>query len=492
MSDIGTQLTEARELVERLEKLENGGARKEGPKDPPPADPNTQRIQFEANERQKELDESQRVSEILSLGAKYNMGREALDATHTTTTVEEFRTRVMDSLAEAGRVADLPDGASIRMGEDDRTKYRTGMAESLLYRGARGHLNPKGTDYGANPFMGDGFVALAHQSLRNDGLDPRQFQGPELWKRAMTTSDFASVTANVANKTLFDAFDTAGESWQIFCSTGSLADYKPSEFPRVGEYSDFGYINANGGEHPYLNTSDAKESATLKKWGGISKFSEQLLVNDDAGAFVDEFARMGRAAARRIGDLVFAGATWTGTTYDGTLMSNSGTGEVMGDSNNLFDATNHSNWVASGAGSAPSLANLNTGAKAMATQTDTAGNAYLNIQPVYILAGYSLKATIDNLLTTVSPVAVSTTTATNPWSYLTPVYDARIDGAISTWWALLGPSSMTIKVFGLNGPPRVELDSRAVWANDCMEWKGTVRGTSKAMDWRGLWGNYGA
>jgi hypothetical protein len=453
-------------------------------------DADAQRLADAEKLKTKEEEEKSRNAELMAIGEKYNIPLPKVRKWVTDgTTISDA---LKDALDHVERRINADEGApGLAFGIDETDKFREASELAILERCGK---EVDAEKMQGNPMAGRKLLDFARESCHRENINTSRMKDTEIVKRALTTSDFPYLLAATQNKFLFDGFSTAQETWQIFCSQGALPDYKDNTFPRSGEYTDLGWINPDDGEYKYGSTSEAKETIALKKFGRLVRITDAVIVNDDLGAFTDTPTKLGRAAARAIGNAVYQGHTDpdTSAVHFGTLLSNSGTGETMGDSNNLFDATNHSNYLASGSGGAPTLAALNAGAKAMATQTDTAGNAYLNIQPNYIIAGYSLKATIDNLLTTVGPVAVSTSTATNPWSYLVPVYDARIDGAIATWWALAGPSDMTVKVFGLGGMPGPTIDSQMAWTSDSIEYKVRSDFASKAMDWRGLYANYGA
>jgi hypothetical protein len=233
-------------------------------------------------------------------------------------------------------------------------------------------------------------------------------------------------------------------------------------------------INPNEGEYKYGSMSDAKESVAVVDYGIIVPFSRKAMVNDDLGALSDIREKLGAAAARKYGDLCYLVLTGNPT---------------MGDSNALFDATNHTNYITAGA--APSVATLNTGAAAMATQSDIGGIQNLNITPRFILHPWALKGTVDGLLHDTTPVVVGSNTK-NPWSYLTAVPEARLDANSTTGWYLAARKGMTVKLFTLNGNMTPVLEQKAGWATDGMEFKCRITAAAKAMDWRGLFWNDGA
>jgi hypothetical protein len=305
------------------------------------------------------------------------------------------------------------------------------------------------------------------------GADPMQ-----IFQRALLSTDFANILADVANKALLEGFEAAQESYDIWAdTTGRVNDFKTHVFARASEAPSLVEVNPDGGEYTYGKVTDAKESVAVVDYGIIVAFTRKAMVNDDLGALADIREKLGAASRRKYGDLVYAVLT-------GNL--------AMGDAIALFDATTHKNYITSGA--IPSVATLNVGAAAMAVQKDLQGVQNLNIIPMYILSPWALKGTVDNLLVTTNPIAPGSAASpvTNPWSYLTRVFDARLDAAVAAGWYLAARKGMTVKLFTLNGNMVPVIESQAGWAVDGMEFKCRITAAAKAMDWRGLFYNDGA
>lgn len=303
----------------------------------------------------------------------------------------------------------------------------------------------------------------------------------ELFGRAMQSSDFTNILADVANKAMLEGFENAEESYDIWAdTTGRVNDFKEHIFARASEAPSLVEVNPDGGEYTYGTISDAKEAVTVVDYGIIVPFTRKAMINDDLGALSDIREKLGASARRKYGDLVYSVLT---------------TNAAIGDGIALFDATDHGNYIASGSGAIPSVATLNTGSAAMATQTDLQGIQNLNIRPQYIVAPWALKGVVDSLLVSTSPIAPGTTAAlpvTNPWSNLTPVYDSRLDASLATGWYLSGRKGMTVKLFTLGGNMVPNLESKIGWSTDGIEFKCRVTAAAKAMDYRGLFWNYGA
>ena len=319
---------------------------------------------------------------------------------------------------------------------------------------------------------------IARERLRAAGESVSDLGIDELFQRAMTTSDFPNILADVANKAMLEGFEAADETYDLWVDTsGRVNDFKEHIFARASEAPSLVEVNPDGGEYKYGAVSDAREAVTVVDYGIIVPFTRKDMVNDDLGALSDIREKLGAAARRKYGDLVYA-----------VLTGNA----AMGDGIALFHA-DHSNFVDNGSGAAPSVATLNAGAAAMATQTDIAGVQNLNIRPMFILAPWALKGTVDNVLVTTNPIAPGdgSNPVVNPWNYLTPVYDARLDADDAAAWYLAARKGMTVKLFTLNGNMIPSIESKIGWATDGIEFKCRVTAAAKAMDWRGLYFNDG-
>lgn len=324
---------------------------------------------------------------------------------------------------------------------------------------------------------------IATDRLKAAGVDTQGLGRDEVFQRAMTTSDFANILEDVANKALLEGFEQADESYPVWCdTTGRCNDFRDHVFARASEAPSLVEVNPDGGEYQYGAVSDASESVAVVDYGIIVPFTRKAMINDDLGALADIREKLGAAAKRKYGDLVYA-----------VLTGNA----AMGDGVALFHA-DHGNFIDSGSGAVPSVATLNVAAASMATQKDLQGIQNLNIRPQFILAPWALKGTVDNLLVTTNPAFAgsftndtATNPVSNPWSYLTPVYDARLDADDAAAWYLAAQKGKTVKLFTLGGNQTPHLENKAGWNSDGIEFKFRVTAAAKAMDYRGLFFNDG-
>ena len=322
---------------------------------------------------------------------------------------------------------------------------------------------------------------LRSQSVTMNGWDKSKIVGYAL-KRDVTetafnsvVADFPALLADVANKSLLRGYSEAPETWRSFCSVGSVTDFKTNSRPNMSMFPDLETVAENGA-FPLKAVTDWAESITASTVGARFSITRQALINDDLNSFTRVPMYMGRAAARSVGDAVYA-----------ILL----TAQTMGeDSNLLFDAINHNN-VESAA--APSVATVDAMRIAMGTQTDPSG-ATLNLRPakmVVPLAYEGTAATLRNAQFDPDTAEASGNTAGNRPNWVAGSFeviaDARIDAnANATNWFMLADPAMFdgIEVAFLNGVETPYLEQRDGFTIDGTEYKVRLDYGVAPLDWR--------
>ncbi len=296
-----------------------------------------------------------------------------------------------------------------------------------------------------------------------------------------STSDFGNILVDVANKSMLKGFEETEETFEQFTSTGTLGDFKPTKrvgldaFPSLAEVPE-------GAEFKHGTIGDHGESVVLATYGRLFALTRQTIINDDLDAFSRIPMKMGRAARRTVGDLVYAILTGNPDMSDGTALFHA-------DHNNL-----------AGSAGLPGEATINAGITAMATQKDRGGNATaLNIPASYLIAGPANRSAVLQALN--SEYAPDDTdkvgTSKMPRAYntvrgaATPVFDARITG--NAWFLAADPSRFdTIEVSYLDGIALPFLDQQDGWSVDGTEFKVRLDAAAKALAWEGLYKNAGS
>lgn len=403
------------------------------------------------------------------------------------TRVIDARVELLEYLGRSGAPLMRP-GSESRMhvsgGEDALDKCARGIEDAIGVRVGIVTDPERTREIRSGEFGGMSLSEMAREWCRVAGVptngDKRTVVG-RAFTRAIShgTSDFTSVLANISTKTLLMGYEEAPETWQTWCRIGSLPDFKQAYRVQMSAFGDLDTLVENG-EYKYGTYSDHHEPLTLASYGKMFSISRQAIINDDVTAFASTARGMGRAAARKVGDLAYA------------VLSNGTTDTLTQDSIALWDAATHGNYVTSGA--VPSATTLNAGYTAMATQTDPSGAAYLNITPRYIISSHKLRGTIRQLLDSQTDPAKSAAGIVNVWQGgLIPVFDARIDAWNADGWVLAAdPQSFdTVEVAFLDGQQAPYLEERDGWSVDGVEFKVRIDAVAKALDFRGLYYNDG-
>jgi hypothetical protein len=301
------------------------------------------------------------------------------------------------------------------------------------------------------------------------------------------TDHLTNILADVANKSALMGWDQADETWNQWTQQGTLNDYREAQRANLALLDKLDKMLEHQ-EWQYGDLADIKQGIQGYFYGKKYGLSIQAIVNDDLGELTRAFNAWGEAASATVGDSVMALLTTAGSGGYGQTMDE--------DSDPVFHA-DHSNYVASGSGAAPSETTLNSGYVAMATQTDQ-NSRTLGIRPRFILHGATLASTVYRQLNSSEVLITGSTDATAPnanWVLslgLQPVQDYRLDAVFSGLGWMLAAGRRTIEVSGVAGPlvPRVE---RSMTTNSPgIEYEMSMPFGCAVLDFRGLYFNYGA
>lgn len=376
-------------------------------------------------------------------------------------------------LAQLGKDTS-PLGANINVTETALDKFKKGAQASLM--GKAGLAK----DEASNNFRSHSLLDLARQSLALHNVDTSRMDKMQLVAAAFThsTSDFTNLLANVANKAMMKGFEEAEETFQRWTNKGTLTDFKPAKrvdlnaFPSLLEVPE-------GGEYKHGTIGDRGETITLATYGRLFSITRQAIINDDLMAFTKIPMRMGRAAIRTVGDLVYAILTSNPTMADGKA---------------LFHA-DHSNI---GTGAVPATASVEEMRKLMALQKDNGANAKgLNIALAYLLVPQALAGVSRVVANSEFEVGASTKNNTTPnivRGSFEVVADARLDAASSTkWYGAASPAMHdTIEVAYLDGNETPVLEQQNGWSVDGVEFKVRMDAGVKALAYQTLAYNAGS
>ena len=439
------------------------------PETPPTADPDTIRTE-----------ERRRASEIMTLCRRHDLDGLAVDLIGRGVSLDAARAEILDKIADAdplqGRVHE-PAPATARGNGDADTAYRDAVAEALLHR-----HNPASHELTANgrDFRGMSLIELARHALERHGRSTRgmsrlELAGEALGTRAagaMSTSDFPIILANVANKTLRQAYASSPRTFASWARRATITDFKPVSRTQIAGAPDLEKV-LESGEFKYGSIGEGKETYALATYGRIVAITRQVLINDDLDAFTRIPSAFGAAAADLESDIVYAILTQNPT---------------MADNKALFHASHGNLGTAAGVTETA----LGEAYRKFGSQKGLEGRL-ISILPSYIITppgARAIEARKQMTQTTPSATADVNTFA----GRLQVIEEPRLIPATGNdpWFLAADPSRVdTIEYAYLDGQEGVYTETRSGFEVDGIEIKARHDFSAKAIDWRGLFKNAG-
>jgi len=424
-------------------------------------------VRAEESQRVLKL-EGERQASIREAFAPFESHRGLMDecVTDMQITAEQARTKLLSAIGEGSTPS-----ARVEISVDERDKRREQLTGALEQRTGLGEASAQ------NEMRGYTMQEMARESLRQVGVSTTGMDKRTLMGRAIShsSSDFALVLGNTANKSMLKGYSEAPEVFDQISRAGNISDFKIND--RVG-MSEFGDLLPVGETDEYESgtMADRREQIQLATFGRLFSISRQALINDDLSALTVIPQKMGRAAKRKVGDLVFDVLNLNASMADGVA---------------LFHA-NHGN-LASNA-SVMSVATLGAARTAMRKQTDQSGNAVLNINPTKLLVPVSLHDTALTLMTSETDFSSANSKKPNILrGTFDVISDARLDMNSATAWYLAADQNAfdTIEVGYLDGNPNPFMESKDGWNTDGVEFKVRIDAAAKALEHRTLYKNAG-
>ncbi|MDO5704269.1 MAG: peptidase U35 [Paracoccus sp. (in: a-proteobacteria)] len=425
-------------------------------------------------------EERNRVSTIMTLCTRHNLGAEFQNELIARgVSVSAAREAVLDKLHEndtAGRTIE-PAPAQARGNGD--TAYRDAVTEALMHRASPGAGQ---VSSGAREFRGMSLMEMARHSIersgtRTGGMSKMELAGAALGQRAgvgyHTTSDFPSILANVANRTLRDSYASTPRTFGAWARRATITDFKPVQRTQLGGAPDLQKV-LESGEFQYGTIGEGKEVYALASYGRIIAITRQALINDDLDAFTRIPAAFGASAADLESDIVYS-----------ILMQN----PVMGDGTALFHG-DHGNL---GTASVVSEAALAAAYRAFGQQKGIE-DRLISILPRFILVPPGSRSVeAREQITSTTP---SSTADVNTFSgRLEVIEEPRLIPATGQdpWFLAADPARIdTVEYAYLDGQEGVFTETRMGFEVDGIEIKARHDFAAKAIDWRGLYRNPGA
>ncbi len=344
---------------------------------------------------------------VKSLGLGEDFAKRAVDGNMS---LDAVRAAAVDELAKRTAESPTDNKVHVEITDDNQDKFVRGVSAAMFERSgtsqliedAKAKVEKKGdkktfalvsTD--AGEFRGMGFEAAARACLSRRGVahshiyDRARVIAMALAQRAYGgTSDFAVLLENVMYKQLRAAYAIQPSTWERWCGTDEVADFRDSHRFGLGSFGTLDLKPENAEYKAKAIPDGAKKTIQTQTYGNKIGLSREMLINDDMGAMANVATAFGESAGKSIENACYAmindnsglGPYWDGTSVTGATP--------------FFDNTAYAN-VSTGA--ALSAAALDLDRQKMRQQLDLSGNDYLDLVPSIILVNPALEGALKIL-----------------------------------------------------------------------------------------------
>lgn len=392
-------------------------------------------------------------------------------------TIDKARAAIIAKLGS--EQAPAPRSAStVTVTDDEQVKERNAVEYALLHRASPADykLNQPNNVAStlAENYRGVSVLDAARIVLKQRGIAVNTYNKHDLFTRSMSTSDFPNLLSNIANKFLRADYQSTMQTFKALAVQQNLPDFKSTNGIQFGGDVVFEEVK-EGGEFKYGSLLETKDSWKLSTYGKLLKFTRQMFINDDLGAFVRIAKRIASGAANNESNVFWA-----------IISANAALGV---DSVALFNSA-HGNLAGSGA-----VLSTTTMATARAAMRKQKGlkSEYIQVTPKYIVVGPDQEMAADQLLTNITPNA-SGSVNPFPGSGLAKIVEPRLNESSATaWYVWADPSSVECFTYGyLEGNEGLYTETRYGFEVDGVEMKCRQDFAAKAWDYRGVYKNPGA
>lgn len=427
--------------------------------------------------------ETARSAEITELCQRHGVSQLAAGIIRAGNTVEQARTAVLDEIARRDAAGGGHRNVVIQTVSDERAVRMAGVQEAIAHRVmANVTLTDNGRQYRGMSLLELGRDYLEACGVNTRGMARMELAGAMLQHRSAgmhTTSDFASLFANVANNRLRMAYDENPGTYGVWARRAPNApDFKSMQITSLSGAPELLQTNEHG-EFKYGTMSDGKETYAMVTYGRIVALTRQAIINDDLRGFDRLVSAFGNSARRLENRLVYSRLTANAVMADGIA---------------LFHA-DHAN-LGTGGGSALAFDGLKAGRTAMRVQKGLQSEL-LNLAPAYLIVPAALEQTAYQL--TSSNYVPATKAEVNEFrtggrTALEPVVEPLLDGSSATAWYLAASNGQidTVEYCYLDGAEGPQIESEVGFEVDGISYKARLDFAAKDIDYRGLYKANGA
>jgi len=303
-------------------------------------------------------------------------------------------------------------------------------------------LGPLAMEHG-NALRANHPLDLCRAALMYEGVEaPRGRE--EMVRAALSTYSLPTALGYLAHKVLLDAYNDSPATWRSFCAVRSVSDFKKHTAIRPSFATPLEQL-APGGEIKHGTVSEWLAEYEVDTYAKMLSLDRRDLINDDLGVFDDAARSMGRAAMRRLSDLVFE-----------VLLANAG----------AFFSAGNGNYL-DGADSALSFDALANAITLMLVQRDDEGHD-LDLRPRTLLVPPELQTSAKALLESefIQQIAANTPTGNSLRQAVSIETEPRLSNTTKfgsaasdkQWFLFASPSAVPMVVGFLEGrqSPTVE------------------------------------
>jgi hypothetical protein len=415
---------------------------------------------------------------------RHNVGHLAAGLIRGANSIDQARAAVLNELVRDDNATGGHRNVRIVTVTDEHQTRMAGIEEAMMNRvDARAALTDNGRQHRSLSLLEIGREFLEARGVATRGMPKMQLATEMLQYRsgAASTSDFAFIFANVANKRMRSAYEENQGTYTLWARRAPNApDFKNINLTQLSAAPDLVRTN-EAGEFKYGTMNDAGMSYALITYGRLVGLTRQAIINDDLRAFERLVTAFGSASSRLENRLVYAQLTGNPNMADGKT---------------LFHA-DHGN-LGTGAASVLQLTALKAGRTAMRLQKGLA-NEELNLAPNFLIVPAALEQDAYQLTSSnytpakqgdVNEFRAGGRTSVEP--IVEPILDG-IEGGAAAWYLASNNSQVdTVEYCFLDGAEGPVIESQAGFEVDGVTWKCRLDFAASAVDHRGLYKGKGA
>jgi hypothetical protein len=437
--------------------------------------------------------------EMQEIGKRAKLSEtEIAEAIDNGTTIEAFAKRALAVLSEANKPAPVPAGDApvkvefTRQNADGiKAAFVDGMISRTFPSYAKQLTGERAERAAKAPNSLHNFLRQFHAENGDTAsatLGGLQLVQSFMNKRAAnhTTSLLADVVLDAQNKFLNEGFRLNPGVWPQITFQRNVTDLKTVNNISISNGGPLRRKNQNG-EYEQAIITDGRETYNAAPYGSIYSVTLEALINDDMSVFSRMPLLLADSANQTLDLLV--------------LSFIHGTGQTMADAAALF-TTGRGNYTPA-TGTAMSVASLQVGINALATQKDANGNV-LNRRAEILLCSSAKEATAMQLIgSDVDPA--SNGSAMNPYrNRVLVVTSAHLSAGFTfegtpyagepNAWYLLSNTTIApaLELAAVNGQFAPQISQETDFGTDGLNVKATLLVGGRAIDPKAIYKNVGA